>query len=175
LLSKEFLSDLQKFIDNNLEILNLQVCKSILSEESYSYEPIRLDEMETFIINKKKPSFTKILFKHIDKIGVSDSEIYKKAGIDRRHFSKIRSNIDYHPSKNTAIALSLALMLDQKEADNLIGSAGYTLSDSEIFDLVITTAPTRISITKASAISFNKSMMPPYLNAFFAICTNLTD
>jgi hypothetical protein len=94
--------------------------------------------MVDFIKNNKKPSFSKLLFKYIDKLGLIDSEVYKKAGIDRRLFSKIRSTLNYHPSKNTAIALAFALKLDQKEAGMLIGAAGYTLSDSETFDLVIT-------------------------------------
>ena len=94
--------------------------------------------MTSFINSNKKPSFNKLLFKYIDKSGVLDSQVYKLAGIDRRHFSKIRSNPDYHPSKNTAIALAFALKLNQKEADKLLGAAGYILSDSETFDLVIT-------------------------------------
>lgn len=72
------------------------------------------------------------------KKGVNDSDIYKKAGIDRRLFSKIRSNPEYHPGKNTAIAFVLALELEYEEALKLIKAAGYTLSDSETFDLVIT-------------------------------------
>jgi len=77
------------------------------------------------------------LFSFIDKKGVSDPDIYKKAGIDRRHFSKIRSNPDYRPGKNTVIALALALELNKKETDKLLSSAGYSLSDSDTFDLVI--------------------------------------
>lgn len=137
MLSKEFLNDLQEFVDNNIGSLTFPMCKAMMYEESISYDTANQNEMETFIKNKKKPSFSFLLFKHIDRIGVNDSEVYKKAGIDRRHFSKIRSNADYHPSKNTAIALSMALELDHKETDRLIGSAGYTLTDSETFDLVI--------------------------------------
>ena len=77
------------------------------------------------------------MFRYIDKKGASDSDIYKRAGIDRRHFSKIRSNPEYKPGKNTVIALALALELTKKELDKLLGSAGYSLSDSDTFDLVI--------------------------------------
>ena len=77
------------------------------------------------------------MFSLIDKKGASDPDIYKKAGIDRRHFSKIRSNPDYRPVKNTVIALALALELNKKETDKFLSSAGYSLSDSDTFDLVI--------------------------------------
>lgn len=78
-----------------------------------------------------------VLFSFIDKKGESESEVYKRAGIDRRHFSKIRSDPDYCIGKNSAIALALALELDKKQTDELLSAAGYTLSDSDIFDLVI--------------------------------------
>ncbi len=74
---------------------------------------------------------------YIDIKATSDADIYKKAGIDRRHFQKIRSNSDYRPGRNTVIALAMALELDKKETDKLLGSAGYSLSESETFDLVI--------------------------------------
>jgi hypothetical protein len=83
------------------------------------------------------PPFSQVLFSFIDKKGFIDSDIYKRAGIDRRHFLKIRSNQDYHPGKNTAIALALALELDTNETDKLLSAAGYSLSDCDTFDLVI--------------------------------------
>jgi hypothetical protein len=101
------------------------------------YDEIPHIELENFVKNKRKPTFNQLLFSFIDKKGASDPDIYKKAGIDRRHFSKIRSNPDYRPGKNTVIALALALELNQKETDKLLSSAGYSLSDSDIFDLVI--------------------------------------
>ena len=68
---------------------------------------------------------------------MSDPVIYNRAGIDRRHFSKIRSNSNCRPGKNTAIALAIALELNQKETMNLLSAAGYSLSESDTFDLVI--------------------------------------
>ncbi|MUV36467.1 hypothetical protein JNUCC1_00269 [Lentibacillus sp. JNUCC-1] len=78
-----------------------------------------------------------MLFQYIDEKGESDSAIYQRAGIDHRHFSKIRSNVDYHPKKNTVIALALALELDQAEAEELLEAAGYALSGNNTGDLVI--------------------------------------
>lgn len=139
MLTQELLLDLQEFVVNHLRVLHFDsVCENMVLLQEYPCEGIESDEMRDFIRNNKKPSFSELLFKHIDKKGVSDSEIYKKAGIDRRHFSKIRSNSEYHPGKNTAIAFALALELNYEEALKLIQAAGYALSDSETFDLVIT-------------------------------------
>lgn len=66
-----------------------------------------------------------------------DIEIYKRASIDRRYFSKILSNSNYRPNKNTTVAFSLALKLDQKDANSLLRTAGYSLLENETFDLVI--------------------------------------
>lgn len=98
---------------------------------------IKHNELEDFIKNTRKPTFRQVLFSFIDKKSVSDSDIYKRAGIDRRHFSKIRSNPNYRPGKYSAIALALALELNKKDADKLLSAAGYSLSESDTFDLVI--------------------------------------
>ena len=81
--------------------------------------------------------FTETLLKLIDKTGKKDSEIYKKANLSKQHFSKIRNNPQYKPSKATAIALALALELDLEQTRDLIGRAGYALSNSSKFDLII--------------------------------------
>ena len=85
----------------------------------------------------KEPSFCSNLFKIIDEKGIKDSTVYKRADIDRRLFSKIRSDEDYHPAKNTAIRLCLALELNIAETERLLESAGYCLSLSSTTDLVI--------------------------------------
>jgi O-acetyl-ADP-ribose deacetylase (regulator of RNase III) len=82
-------------------------------------------------------SFTELLFRIIDEKGCKDSEVYKKANLDRRLFSKIRSNIEYQPSKPTAIALAIALKLDMDDTLDLIGRAGFTLSPATEFDIII--------------------------------------
>lgn len=81
--------------------------------------------------------FSETLLKLIDKSGKKDSDIYKKATVDRKLFSKIRSNPNYKPTKVTAIAFALALELDLKGTQNLIGRAGYTLSHSSKFDIIV--------------------------------------
>ena len=73
----------------------------------------------------------------IDKSGHKDSSIYKKAHVSKQHFSKIRHNPSYKPTKETAIAFALALELDVAQTNDLISRAGYTLSNSSKFDLII--------------------------------------
>ena len=87
--------------------------------------------------NKNDNIFHKLLFKYIDDKGLKDSDVYNKAYVDRRLFSKIRSNEKYHPSKETVIALSASLELTIDELEELLGSASYYLPKNNKFDLII--------------------------------------
>ena len=81
--------------------------------------------------------FSETLLKLIDQTGKKDSEIYTKANLSRQHFSKIRNNPHYQPTKPTAIALALALELNLEQTRDLIGRAGYALTNSSKFDVII--------------------------------------
>ena len=81
--------------------------------------------------------FSETLLKLIDQTGKKDSEIYTKANLSRQHFSKIRNNPHYQPTKPTAIALALALELDLEQTRDLISRAGYALTSSSKFDVII--------------------------------------
>lgn len=103
-------------------------------------EPLRTDSrhpgLDKFLAAKGE-SFSETLLRMIDEKGLRDSDVYKKANIDRRLFSKIRADEEYVPSKKTAISFCLALQLGLKEARELLATAGYTLSNSSRFDLII--------------------------------------
>lgn len=81
-------------------------------------------------------SFSEYLFQLIDAKKMRDKEVYKKANIDRKLFSKIK-NPRYRPSKPTAVALAIALELDIKKTKILVEKAGYSITHSNRFDIII--------------------------------------
>ena len=81
--------------------------------------------------------FTETLLKLIDDSCKKDSEIYKKANLTRQHFSKIRNNPHYKPTKETALALAIALELDLTQTADLIGRAGFALTNSSKQDVIL--------------------------------------
>lgn len=82
-------------------------------------------------------SFQEMLFDLIDESGMTDVECYKKANVDKRTFSKIKSTKDYKPSKQTVIAFAISLQLDMDTTQELLATAGFTLSRSKVFDKII--------------------------------------
>ena len=102
-----------------------------LRTQKVMHESVRFDPRD----NDK--SFRDKLFELIKERDLLDPEVYKKANLTRQHFSKIRSNTDYHPSKPTVLALAIALELDIDETEDLLSRAGYSLSWSLSFDRVV--------------------------------------
>ena len=95
------------------------------------------NEMLQILEKNVNQTFVERLLYYIDEKVVKDSEVYKAAQMDRRLFSKIVSNREYKPSKDTAIALALSLELSLDEANDMLSRAGYTFSHSSKRDIII--------------------------------------
>lgn len=89
------------------------------------------------VIDELDDTFVECLLRHIDESDLDDVQVYKKANIDRKLYSKIMSNYEYQPSKRTAIAFAIALELNLDETKDLLNKAGYSLSPSKKFDCII--------------------------------------
>ncbi len=88
-------------------------------------------------ISQVSESWQESLFRIIDEKGADDVEVYKTAGVDRKLFSKIRSNRAYQPKKNTALLFALALKLTLDETKDMLARAGFALSKSSKSDLIV--------------------------------------
>lgn len=127
--------------DLNEDIRYMKKGKNIYSKKETTNSIIK-ESTEEYIISEIKDiplteTFQELLFRYIDKSGFSDLEIYKKAHIDRRLFSKIKSDVNYHPSFGTITLLALALMLPIEDYEILLQSASYSLSTNTISNIIV--------------------------------------
>ncbi len=110
-------------------LVSTNMLGQVASAKSYRSLDDLMEELEA--------GFAEALFKYIDAKGLTDPQVYKRANLDRKLFSKIRKNKNYKPSKNTALALAIALELNLDETKDFIGKAGFALTRSSKTDLIV--------------------------------------
>lgn len=151
---KSIFDKITKFRKKRAEVKALQEEESSLAEESLPEEfdvstmqktklkkgmssTMPMNRNIDNLMNQLEETFSQRLLRMIDERGMTDSEAYAKAYVDRRHFSKIRKDINYVPNKKTVLAFTIALELSLDEAKDLLASAGFALSRSSKTDIIV--------------------------------------
>ena len=136
-ISEDLFTKVQTYISEQMIIPDFRmrpdVCYSLNSSAIDLYES---KSILNELLDDEYETFSQMLFRLIDEKGYTDVEVYKRANIDRKLFSKMRK-ADYSPKKTTVMALIIALKLNMNEAKALLGEAGFAFSKSSKFDIII--------------------------------------
>ncbi len=148
-ISKELTEEVENYISEKYtDVYRVNGCKSAIAEDNENdgkahtqclgsiYSEKSSKGLDELIENLDEP-FNATLLRLIDKKGKTDTEVYKRANIDRKLFSKIRKGKGYMPGKRTILALAVALELTLEETNDLLSRAGYILSHSRKFDVIV--------------------------------------
>ena len=157
--SQKLYSDIQAFIDDDYvdehdedfydeyelreaalvpieRLMQERICAKAIEKPEMPMNSARNKTLREYV-DQCDQSFQEMLFDLIDCSGMTDVECYKRANVDKRVFSKIKSNKNHRPSKQTAIAFAIALKLDLETTQELLATLGFTLSKSSVFDKII--------------------------------------
>lgn len=130
---KQEYSQIEESIPKEFDISTMK--KTKIKKEMSSDMPVNrnIDDL----MKQMEETFSQRLLRMIDERGMTDAEAYTKAYVDRRHFSKIRKDVNYVPNKKTVLAFTIALELSLDEAKDLLASAGFALSRSSKTDIIV--------------------------------------
>lgn len=145
----ECMDDLEEGIDfapgSPIQKKMEEISAPAFDESNYTKKKLSNPLHETYVTSRRiddlmeqmEETFTERLLRMIDERNLIESEVYKKAYVDRRHFSKIKKDVNYSPNKKTVFAFAIALELSIDETKDLLQCAGYALSRSSRFDIIV--------------------------------------